>query len=263
MLRRESQRSAAVSAAALQRWRPEKPHDGFGPDDTPTPHAFGTVDFTAQRAEYFNSEMPSLGVSTAATPVVKPRRVGVLDDIVFFIGLLPTTGVGADPNGDHPFLGQGIRRGDKFEITILAEDVEDLQIAYGVDGNDDGAVTRSGAGPFTDPLNRDPNASTVADDDEWRPNVTGETALFADTDFQKQNPYVDGHTGVPPAAHCPRLRGVIVSLLAKAHDPDPTYKGPAAQGYLIMDSTATPVAGNIRRRVQSLKINLRNYAFQG
>jgi hypothetical protein len=69
---------------------------------------------------------------------------------------------------------------------------------------------------------------------------------------------------MPPAQHCPTLHGVMISLLAKARDSDPTYKGPAALGYKLMDSTATPVTpGTYRRRVQTLKINLRNYAFQG
>ena len=30
-----------------------------------------------------------------------------------------------------------------------------------------------------------------------------------------------------------------------------------------MNSTATPITGNFRRRVQTLKINLRNYSNQG
>ena len=83
-------------------------------------------------------------------------------------------------------------------------------------------------------------------------------------DFQVQNPYVAGHPGSPPPNHCPRLHGVMISLLAKARDSDPTYKGPAAQGYQLMNSTALPVTpGNYRRRVQTMKINLRNFAFQG
>ena len=56
----------------------------------------------------------------------------------------------------------------------------------------------------------------------------------------------------------------MVSLLAKAKDSDPTYRGPASQGYQIMNSTAAPITpGNYRRRVQTIKVNLRNYAFQG
>jgi prepilin-type N-terminal cleavage/methylation domain-containing protein len=227
-----------------------------------TPRVFGTVDFAATRGQRFNSELPSNGIAEPATPIVKPRRVGVLDDIIFFVALLPTTGPGADPNGLHPFLAQGVRRGDHFEVTALADDVEDLQIAYGVDQNDDGAVGRRAGNPVTGTLDIDPNVSMQLEGDEWRPNVVGEPR-WIDDEFQSQGPFVPGHPGVPPTAHCPRLRGVMVSLMAKAHDPDPTYKGPAAKGYLIMDSTATPITGNFRRRVQTLKINLRNYQFQG
>ena len=85
-----------------------------------------------------------------------------------------------------------------------------------------------------------------------------------DAQFQEQNPFNPSHSGIPLAIHCPRLHAVMISLLAKARDSDPTYKGPAAHGYKIMNSTAAPITpGKYRRRVQTLKINLRNYAFQG
>jgi prepilin-type N-terminal cleavage/methylation domain-containing protein len=220
-------------------------------------NTFGTVDFGGTIGPRFNAEMPSLNSPEPAASIAKVRRAGILDDIVFFIGLLP---VADDPNGDHPFLAQGIRRGDHFVVTTLAEDVEDMQVAYGVDSNGDNAVSR--LCPVNPPDDADPNVSTVANCDEWQPNVVGEAA-FTDVDFQSQNPFVPGHSGFPLATHCPRLHGVMVSVLAKARDADPTYKGTAAQGYKIMNSTAVPVTGNHRRRVQTVKINLRNYAFQG
>jgi hypothetical protein len=135
-----------------------------------------------------------------------------------------------------------------------------MQVAYGIDKNGDNAITRTTGTSGSD---IDPNFSTQAGGDEWFPNVTGEAAPI-DTDFQFQNPFNASHSGMPPAQHCPTLHGVMISLLAKARDSDPTYKGPAAQGYKLMDSTATPVTpGTYRRRVQTLKVNLRNYAFQG
>ena len=222
---------------------------------------FPQVDFGDARGTRINTELPS-GASQGAIPSAKQRRAGILDDILFFVTTEPT---GLDPNGIHPFLAQGIRRGNAFEITRLADDVEDMQVAYGVDGITgmipDNAIT-------TDPVvapstNVDPNVSTAVDGDEWVPNVVGETALV-DTDFQGQQPFVPGHTGVPVAVHCPRLHGVMISLVAKAKDPDPTFQGRAADGYQIMNSTAASVTpGRFRRRVQTLKINLRNYAFQG
>ena len=223
---------------------------------------FGPVDFGGTIGPRFNTELPSTtGLGEPAQAIAKIRRAGILDDFVFFI----TTDPAIDPNGLHPFLAQATRRGDAFEVVRLAEDVEDMQVAYGIDGITgavpDNAITvipPVAAGP-----NVDPNVSTAADGDEWVPNVTPEAAP-ADTDFQQQQPYVAGHGGGSFANHCPRLHGVMISLLAKAKDPDPTYRGPSGQGVQIMNSTAAPLGpGTYRRRVQTLKVNLRNYAFQG
>ena len=175
-----------------------------------------------------------------------------------------TTDPDTDASGLHPFLAQGLRRGNAFDVSRLADDVEDMQVAYGIDADGDFAVTRQTAGGCAPtPDDPDPNFSTVAGCDEWMPNVDGE-AVPLDVDFQQQNPFDPSHSGIPLAIHCPRLHAVMISLLAKSRDSDPTYKGPAAQGYKIMNSTATPVTpGNFRRRIQTLKVNLRNYAFQG
>ncbi len=220
------------------------------------------ADFTDGQAERINAELPSDG-PLPPTAIQTAHRVGVLDDIIYFIGMLPTA---QDPQGLHPYLAQGIRRGDKFEVTPLADDVEDLQVAYGVDLDGDNKVTRTGAP--NPPYDTDTNSSITAGGDEWRPNAAGETP-FTDGEFQTAPTPLGGHSGVPPAAHCPRLHAVMLSLLAKAHDSDPTYKGPAASGYVLMDvplsagAPITAVPGRYRRRVQTLRINLRNYAFQG
>lgn len=223
-------------------------------------NTFGTVDFGGSLGPRFNVEMPSLPARNAlAFNLIK--RAGVLDDVVFFI----TTDATTDPTGLHPFLAQGIRRGDAFAVSRLADDVEDMQVAYGIDGNGDNNVTRTCTTtfPYGGANDPDPNVSTTLNCDEWIPNVTGEAAVN-DVNFQQQNPFNETHSGSPLAIHCPRLHAVMLTLVAKARDADPTYKGPAAQGYKTMNSTATPIGpGSYRRRVQSLKINLRNYAFQG
>jgi len=226
-------------------------------------HSFGTVDFGGAIGPRFNTELPSTpGLGDLAVPIQKVRRAGILDDIVFFITTDPTV----DPTGVHPFLAQGIRRGDAFQVTRLAEDVEDMQVAYGIDGIVAGTVADNALTvqpPVPPSLNVDPNVSTAVNGDEWVPNVDTEV-VPVDSDFQQQKPFVPGHAGTAFAQHCPRLHGVMISLLAKAKDSDPTYKGPAAQGYQIMNSTATAITpGTFRRRVQTLKINLRNFAFQG
>jgi type II secretory pathway pseudopilin PulG len=209
-----------------------------------SPAHFPSVDFGNARAIELNPELPATAGSTAQ-PINNVRRAGVLDDFLFFIGTDPVV----DPGAVHPFLAQGIRRGDKFEVSRIAEDVEDMQVAYGIDANDDGSVTRDLACSAISPLDPDPNYSTVAGCDEWSPNVNGEAAPVA-TDFIRPG---------TPDAHCPRLHAVWVSLLAKARDSDPTYRAPAASGYHIMNSTATPITGRFRRRVQNMRVNLRNY----
>ncbi len=219
-------------------------------------NTFGTVDFTSSIGQRIDTELPSDPGTVSATPITILKRAGILDDVIFFI----TTDRNQDPNDLHPFLAQGIRRGNAFDVSRLADDVEDMQVAYGIDTNGDGAVTRlsSCAPTVNDP---DLNFSTTAGCDEWFPNAVGEAAP-TDDQFQLQSPFNPAHDGA--AIHCPRLHAVMISLLAKARDSDPTYRGPAAQGYKVMNSTATPITpGNFRRRIQTLKINLRNYAFQG
>jgi hypothetical protein len=218
--------------------------------------SFGSVDFGSAIGQRINVELPSDPGSVPASTLGIIRRAGVLDDVLFFV----TTDDVLDPNGLHPFLAQGLRRGNAFDVSRLADDVEDMQVAYGIDTDGDGSVTRlsSCAANGNDP---DPNFSTTAGCDEWFPNAVGE-APPTDDQFQLQNPFNPVHDGA--AIHCPRLHAVMISLLAKAKDSDPTYRGPAAAGYKTMNSTAAPVTpGNFRRRIQTLKINLRNYAFQG
>jgi hypothetical protein len=195
---------------------------------------FGPVDFTDAAAKEFNPETPAeAGVDAHAEKNV--RRIGILDDLIFFID-------NSDPL--HPALSQGTRRGNNFDIVTLADDVEDMQIAYGVDNK----ITPNNA----------------IDDNEWSP------------DAPLKDPYVAND--FKSALGCPLLHGVMVTLVAKSHDPDPTYKAPMATGLrenhlgplLIMNSPTTgvnprtyPGFAQYRRRLQTLRINLRNYAYEG
>ena len=175
---------------------------------------------------------------------------------------------GTDALHAHPSLAQGIRRGNAFDVVTLADDVEDMQISYGVDTDGNSQINRIAATAASDP---DSNVSSAPEGDEWVPNVPGndnpithDAFPFAATDFYD----------LPN--HCPRLHAVMISLVAKSHDPDLNYKAPAALGVRTMNSPVTvapphpdtaqyPGVPNpsFRRRVQTLKINLRNYAFQG
>ena len=208
-----------------------------------TSQSFGTVNFASSIAKQYNQELPT-DAGTDPQSLRNVRNAGVLDDMVFFID---------DTNPLHPALAEGIRRGSKFDVVTLADDVEDMQIAYGVDTDANNAINiTTGAPSF------DSNVSADKDGDEWVPNVAGETPLTA-AQFRSAN-------------LCPRLHAVMISLVAKSHDPDLTYKAPSATGFLTMNSPTTDPnprtyaslsVTNFRRRTQTLKINLRNYAFEG
>lgn len=228
------------------------------------PNNFGSINFADATAIEFDTEIPS---ATAALPnaIANMRHIGVMDDLIYFID-------NTDPL--HPALAQGTRRGAAFDVVRLADDVEDMQIAYGVDTDGNDALNRLVATVAgTDP---DANVSTQVDGDEWRPNVTGE-AVYVATDFQSDQPPPASFTHGPTTSHFPRLHGVMITLVAKSKDPDPTYRSPNARGVVVMN---TPVTVNapypdvaqyptfsaepqFRRRVQTIKINLRNYAFPG
>ena len=62
----------------------------------------------------------------------------------------------------------------------------------------------------------------------------------------------------------------MISLVAKSRNPDPTYRAPLALGLRTMNSPAPPslyptplTSPRYRRRIQLVKISLRNYAFTG
>jgi prepilin-type N-terminal cleavage/methylation domain-containing protein len=186
---------------------------------------FGVVKFGDAVAMEFNPETPA-DTGTAAIAEKNVRRAGILDDLIFFID-----------NSDslHPALAQGTRRGPTFDVVTLADDVEDMQIAYGVDKNGNSAI----------------------DDNEWSPDTPLKTPYVAATEFRS-------------AFNCPLLHGVMITLVAKSHDPDPTYNAPTASGIVVMNSPTTgvnprtyPGFARYRRRLQTLRINLRNYAYEG
>ena len=227
-----------------------------GPTSLASASTFGSIDFADGIAIQFNSEMPA-DAGAPAQARKNLRHAGILDDLIFFID-------NSEPR--HPALAQGTRRGSKFDVVTLADDIEDMQIAYGVDKNGDNGVSRLVLVPTPNPTpgagvaDADPNVSTQVDGDEWAPNVAGEAAYPA-SDFRSAG------------ASCPRLHGVMISLVAKSHDPDPTYRSPSAFGLVTMNSPVSispnprtysgPGVTRYRRRVQMLKINLRNYAYEG
>ena len=129
----------------------------------------------------------------------------------------------------HPLWPRGFA-GTRFDVTPW-RNFEDMQVAYGVDANGDGRVTRTAATTATD---TDLNMSSQDNGDEWVPNTSGETTPYTTVQFQS-----DAAPGTFPhplnAAHCPRLHAVMVSLVAKSRDPDPTYRGTASFGFRVMN----------------------------
>jgi len=233
--------------------RPPQPSYRVGLLTAPTRLAaegtFGSVDFSDPLARELSTEDPRDSPPPSDPPVQALRRAGILDDVLFFID-------NTDPL--HPALARALRRGRRFDVVALAEDVEDLQVAYGVDGlygsdgnAPDGKLGRLVLATESDP---DPEVSTRPDGDEWAPNVEGER-LFATGDFRSP-------------AHCPTLQAVRIALVVKSHDPDPTFRGRGAFGLRTMNSPKEardygPASPRYRRRGETVTVGLRNFGTAG
>jgi hypothetical protein len=229
--------------------------------------SFGSVDFDDPLARELTTENPEDPAPPGARPLPSPAvRAGVLDDVLFFVD---------DSDPEHPALAQGIRRGARFDVIPLADDVEDLQVAYGVDGlyGSDGRAPDGSLGRLVPPTSTDPDpdVSIRQDGDEWAPNAPGER-LFDPAEFQEIHPPPAGfpHDRLTPSAHCPVLRAVMVAVVVRSGDPDPSYRGPGSLGIRTMNS-APPGAANssgtlparFRRRSRTMKVNLRNFGLDG
>src|SRR5262249_55226048 len=132
-----------------------------------TSGSFGVVDFTDGVAKLFNSELPSSGAQAPAA-LRNVRSAGILDDLIFFID---------NTNELHPALAEGVRRGDKFDVVTLADDVEDMQIAYGVDLDGNNAINIKAGKKGTAPAHSKP--SSTGGGDQTEPQRAGGPALHA------------------------------------------------------------------------------------
>jgi hypothetical protein len=237
------------------------------PTDLTRAGSFGWIDFGDAVAGEFTTEDPDDPAPAGGQLLAAPlARAGILDDVLFFID---------DSDPEHPTLARGVRRGGRFDVVALADDVEDFQVAYGVDGlyGSDGRAPDGSLGrlvPAT-PGDPDPDVSIQKDGDEWAPNAPGERS-FDPTEFQEMQPPPVGfpHGGVSSSAHCPALKAVMISLVVRSHDPDPSYRGPGSFGVRTLN--APPVVGGnpskaapprFLRRSRTMKINLRNFGVDG
>lgn len=220
-----------------------------------------------QTADTFTFTMnpQDVGAQDLMPPMVPdlsmPISGGVVDEVLFFVDEGGNDGTGSTAD-THPALAEAFRDASTgfYDIQPLVQDVEDFQVAYGVDGIN-GTVRDRGVSPTA-------VDTSGANRDEWVGNVSTEIATsmgitstiprrveaLADTSLSAING--------PPIAVA-TLRSVWVSLVVKSTDPDLKYDGPGARGMTILDSNAvsfsTATGRPYRRRLQSFAVSLRNY----
>jgi hypothetical protein len=194
----------------------------------------------------------------------KPFAGGVVDEVRFFLDEGSTDGSGSAAD-THPSLAEAILdpQTNQYDVRLLVAEVEDFQVAYGVDGT--GGLPRD--------YGISPGAvdQTGANKDEWVGNFSGEvetTLTISSTEPKSVEAFLDtsvpgGSSNLRPAKAA--LRSVLVSLVAKSADPDMRYDGPGARGMRTLDSSAVPFSAAsstgrpYRRRLQSFAVSLRNF----
>lgn len=202
--------------------------------------------------------------AAGAPSLQNPFVCGALDDIVFFVD----EGTAAVSGDTHPALAMATYDPStgNYDVQSLVDEVEDFQIAYGVDGAD-GSTADGGADPVAVDV-------TAANKDEWVGNVAGEVDASLGTPaaaLPRTVPvgaFLDttvATSDTAPAIARPLLRSVLISLAVKSRDPEMKFAGPGAMGVVLLDSTAKSMSDPsitgrpYRRRVQSLAVSLRNF----
>jgi Tfp pilus assembly protein PilV len=199
-------------------------------------------------------------VPPSAATVDKPFSGGVVDQIYFFVdeGAADLSTSALDT---HPSLAEAVfdPSSGNWEIQPLIENVEDFQVAYGVDGIN-GSAHDHGISPAV----FDASGTNL---DEWVGNVSNEVATtlpLTATEPKRVDAFIDS-TAIPGDLVVAALRSVMVGLVVKSNDPDFVYDGPGARGFRLLDSTATSFSSAAstgrpyRRRLQRFAVSLRNY----
>ena len=206
-----------------------------------------------------------LNAPTGGAPALeKPYAGGIVDEMLFFVdeGTSDATGSTVDT---HPTLVEAVfdPSSGRYDVQPLVDEVEDFQVAYGVDGIS-GVSPDRGISPAV------VDASAV-NKDEWVGNVANEVATsltLSSSDPKRVDAFLD--TSIPsgppnPSLATPALRSVWLSLVVKATDPDFKYDGPGSTGIKMLDSTAVSFSSAsattrpYRRRLQSFAVALRNF----
>ncbi|HEX9148063.1 MAG TPA: PilW family protein, partial [Thermoanaerobaculia bacterium] len=213
-----------------------------------------------------DSGAQKLNAAPGGAPALEqPYAGGAVDDILFFVDE-GKSNASSSTVDTHPSLAQATfdPSSGRYDIQPLVDEVEDFQVAYGVDGIVPGNPPDRGISPVL------VDASAV-NKDEWVGNVASEVStdlVISATDPKRVDAFLD--TTIPsgspnPAPATPALRSIWLSLVVKASDPDMKYDGPGATGIKILDSTAVSFSDSAitgrryRRRVQSIAVALRNY----
>jgi hypothetical protein len=204
---------------------------------------------------------------SAATPSAisldKPYSGGVVDEIRFFVDE-GDTDKSSSTIDTHPSLAEATfdPSTGNWEIQPLIEDVEDFQVAYGVDG-----INATPHDHGISPAVYDASGTNL---DEWVGNVANEVSasLPLTADPKRVEAFIDSSFPSGPTSPVPAvatLRSVMVGLVVKSADPDIRYNGPGAQGFSLLDSTAKSFSDaaltgrTYRRRLQRFAVSLRNY----
>jgi Tfp pilus assembly protein PilV len=197
--------------------------------------------------------------------VQSPYSCGPVDEILFFVDE-GSTDASISPIDTHPSLAEAIfdPSSGRYDVQPLVDEVEDFQVAYGIDGADGSAHDRG-----ISPVAFDPSA---AGRDEWVGNVATEVEnalTFSTTEPHFIDAFIDQtvSVGAPDlfTRAVPALRSVWLSVVVKSSDPDYRYTGPGARGIQTLDSTAVPFSSAsitglaYRRRMTSLAVSLRNF----
>jgi len=199
---------------------------------------------------------------SVASSIDKPFSGGVLDDVRFFVDEGPVDASSSSLD-THPTLAEATLDPStgQFDIQPLVAEVEDFQVAYGVDGAD-GTTHDHGISPAK-------FDTSATNKDEWVGNVANEissTLPLSASDPKYVAAFIDGTVisgSSDPALAVAALRSVLLSLVIKSTDPDLVYGGPGARGFKLLDSTiktfTTATGRPYRRRIQSFAVSLRNY----
>jgi type II secretory pathway pseudopilin PulG len=203
--------------------------------------------------------------SGGAPALEKPYAGGAVDEVRFFVDE-GTSDASSSALDTHPALAQATYdpSSGRYDIQPLVDEVEDFQVAYGVDGIVAGIGPDRGISPAT-------IDTSAVNKDEWVGNVATEVSTslpVSGTDPKRVDAFID--TTIPsgppnPALATPALRSIWISLIVKSTDPDFKYEGPGSAGIKALDSTAVSFSASAstarpyRRRLQAFAVALRNY----